>query len=185
MKNMKRLFKFKYPKIGLLIVTIILSYYIFRQPGILDILSVINGLRYLGIFSAGIFLSFGFTAPFAVGFFIALVPENIWIASLIGGLGAALGDLILFWIIRFSFQDEFNELEKTKTYKKINFFFSRTLGKVWKYLLYVFAGILIASPLPDEAGITMLSGLTKINPYILGVVAFILHSFMIFLIFLI
>jgi len=47
--------------------------------------------------------------------------------------------------------------------------------------LYVFAGILIATPLPDEAGVTILSGLTRINLYILGITAFILHSFMIFI----
>ncbi len=178
---MKRLFKFKYPKIALLIVAIILAYYIFRQPAVAQFLSSLGTLKYLGVYLAGMLISFGFTAPFSVGFFIALTPENIWIATIIGGLGAMTSDVLILKFIRFSFQDEFDRIRKTKTFNKINFFFNQTLGKMSVYLMYVFAGILIASPLPDEAGVTILAGITKIKVYTLAIIGFVLNSLGIFI----
>ncbi len=173
---MKRLFRFKYPKIALLILTIILAYFIFKNTQLASFITHLGTFRYFSIFLAGIFIAFGFTAPFAVGFFISYTPQNIWLAAIIGGLGAMVGDLIIFNFIRVSFKDEFDELKHTRIYKQINFFFSRALGKIWIYLMYVFAGIIIVSPLPDEAGVTMLAGLTKIKQSVLAIVAFILHT---------
>jgi len=48
--------------------------------------------------------------------------------------------------------------------------------KIRIYLMYAFAGILIASPLPDEAGVTMLAGLTKISVKSLALISFILNT---------
>ena len=42
--------------------------------------------------------------------------------------------------------------------------------------MYAFVGILIASPLPDEIGVIMLAGLTKINFKILAIISFILNT---------
>ncbi len=174
---MKRLFKFKYPKIFILVLAIILAYYIFSDPNIASIVSHLGALSYLGIFIAGMFFSFGFTAPFAVGFFITLNPPNIWIAGIIGGLGAMLSDLIIFKLIKFSFNDEFVSLKREKFSKKLKNIITKFLGKRRSvYLIYLFAGILIASPLPDEAGIIMLAGITKIKPSVLAIVGFILNS---------
>ena len=180
---MKKLFKFKYPKILLLLVMIVLSYFIFRNPSISDYLSHLGGLGYLGIFIGGILFAFGFTAPFSVGLFISLNPSNIWIAGIIGGLGALISDLLIFKLIKFSFIDEFNRLRNTKTLKKIGRLIQKSIGeKIKVYLMYALAGILIASPLPDEAGVIMLAGLTKINFKVLAIISFILNTLGIILI---
>ena len=174
---MKKLFKFKYPKIILLLITIVLSYFIFRNPFISDYLSHIGTLGYLGVFLGGILFAFGFTAPFSVGLFISLNPSNIWFAGIIGGFGALIADLLIFKFIKFSFKDEFNRLKKTKTLRSIGFLIQRSLGtKIKLYIMYVFAGILIASPLPDEMGVIMLAGLTKINFKILAIISLILNT---------
>jgi hypothetical protein len=55
--------------------------------------------------------------------------------------------------------------------------------KLRTYLMYIFAGGLIASPLPDEAGVILLAGLTKIKPRILAIIGFILNSLGIFALF--
>ncbi|OIO41627.1 hypothetical protein COX97_00910 [Candidatus Pacearchaeota archaeon CG_4_10_14_0_2_um_filter_05_32_18] len=180
---MKKLFKFKYPKIFLLLVMIVLSYFIFRNPSISDYLSHLGGLGYLGIFIGGILFAFGFTAPFSVGLFISLNPSNIWIAGIIGGLGALISDLLIFKLIKFSFIDEFNRLRNTKTLKNIKRLIQKSIGeKIKVYLMYALAGILIASPLPDEAGVIMLAGLTKINFKVLAIISFILNTLGIILI---
>ncbi len=175
MKNL--IFKFKYPKIMILIIMIVLSYFIFSNPSISNYLSRLGSLGYLGIFLGGILFAFGFTAPLSVGLFISLNPSNIWIAGMTGGFGALISDLFIFKFIKISFKDEFNRLSKTRALKSIGLMIHNSLGERIKvYLMYVFAGILIASPLPDEIGVIMLAGLTKINFKVLAILSFILNT---------
>ena len=183
---MRKLFRFRYPKLFLLLVFSILSYYIFASPEVKNQISSLGQISYFGIFIAGMFFSFGFSTPFAIGFFLTLMPENIYLASFVGGLGAMLSDLFIFKIIRFSFMDEFKRLRKTKPIVEINRLLSTNLlAKTKTYLLFIFAGIILSSPLPDELGVSMLAGLTKIKSHILGIISFILNSIGIFLILLI
>jgi len=177
----KKIFSFKYPKLFLLTLSIILSYYIFSNPLISSEISKLNGLSYIGIFIAGLLIAFGFSAPIAVGFLIVAHPQNIFLASLIGGSGALLSDYAIFKLIRFSFLNEFNSLKK-ETIKQIKKITHQNIEiKVKHYVIYVFAGILIATPLPDEIGISMLAGLTTIRPKIFAIVSFLLHTFFIFI----
>ena len=182
----KRLFAFKYPKLLLLAITILLSYYLFNFPAFSSWISQLGSLSYLGTFIAGILFSFGFTAPFSVGFFLTTNAENIFLATVMGGIGAMTSDLLIFKIIKVSFLNEFESLKKEKLVKsirKIVYNHSPTLLK--HYLLYVFAGIIISSPLPDEIGVSLLAGLTTISAKKLAIIGFILNSIGIFLILLI
>lgn len=172
----KHLVGFKYPKILLLVVSAVLAYFLFSNPSVAGFISNLNKLSYLGIFIAGIFLAFGFTTPFAVGFFITLNPENLWLALIIGALGSAFGDLLIFRFIKMSFMDEFNRLEHTKIIRETSKLMEKEVGhKIKIYLMYIFAEFIILSPLPDEAGITLLAGLTKIHQGFLTLSSFILH----------
>src|SRR3989344_3887713 len=101
--RVKRLFRFKYPKITILIICILAAYYIFRDPSVQSYLSGLENFSYLGIFIAGFFFSFGFTTPFSIGFFLVSNPENILLAALIGGFGALIADFIIYKLIRLSF----------------------------------------------------------------------------------
>lgn len=141
-----------------------------------------NNLSYLGAFIAGFLFSPGFTAPFAVGFFITSNPQNILLTTIIGGIGSILSDLLIYKIIKINFMDEFNRLKKTRLIKKIKEKIENKLShKIRIYLMYSFAGIIIASPLPDEIGIIMLAGLSDIKAKTLGFLSFILHSIAIWL----
>ena len=44
--------------------------------------------------------------------------------------------------------------------------------RIKKYLIYSFAGLVIASPLPDELGITLMAGFSKIKPLKLFLISF-------------
>jgi len=173
----KSIFKFKYPKLILLIILIILAYYIFKNPLISEIINRLGQLNYLGMFIAGMLFAFGFSAPFAVGFLITVHPSNIFLAAIIAGTGALTSDLLIFKWIRFSFQDEFQKIKKSKLSKEINEILNNNLGlKLKIYLIYLLAGIFIASPLPDEIGVTMLAGLTIIKKRVLAVISFVLNT---------
>jgi hypothetical protein len=170
-------FRFKYPKLFLLILCIIAAYYTFSNPFFLAQIDKLKALGYIGIFLAGIFFSFGFTAPFAIGFFINLHPQDILFASLVGALGTLTSNLIFFRIIKTSFVEEFERLRKEHPVKKINRLIRKSIGlKLSSYLLFLIAGIIIASPLPDEIGITMFASLTTIKPRVLGVITYILST---------
>ena len=79
--------------------------------------------------------------------------------------------------------DEFKSLEKTKLIREIEHIVKKNkFVLVRHYLLYIFAGIMIATPLPDELGISMLAGLTTIKPLKLAIISFILHTSAIFVI---
>lgn len=172
----RKLFHFKHPKTILLILSIILAYYLFKNPFIGNLIENLKNFSYIGDFIAGGLLSFGFFAPFAIGFFIIAKPENILLTVLIGGLGSSLADLLIFRFIKFSFINEFNDLKKTNAIREINKIFDKNFNvRIRHYLLYIFAGILIATPLPDEIGVSMLAGLTTIKQKILFITSFILH----------
>ncbi len=170
---MKRLFSIKYPKIFLLTLTIILAYLLFSQTSITKYLQeTTENQGYFLIFIGGLLFSLGFTTPFSIGLFLSLSPNNLFLASIIGGAGALISDLFIFKIIKISFLNEFKELEKTILMKEIFKETHKIPRKIKHYLLYIFAGIIIASPLPDEFGITMLAGLSTIKTIPLSILSF-------------
>ncbi len=183
-RRAKKFSSFKYPKLLLLFLSIVLSYYLFNHPAVQNIVSQLDSLSYLGIFIAGALISFGFSAALSVGFLLTAQPDNLFLAGLIGGFGAMIVDVTIFRMIKNSFMKEFNELNKTHLIKKIEKIMEGHRHVIiHHYLLYLFAGILIALPiLPDEIGVSMLAGLTTINPKKLAIISFILHSVAIFLI---
>lgn len=173
---MKRLFKFKYPKMIGLVIAVILAYFIFTNSIVEKFVSNLGLMGYIGIFLAGIFFGIGFTAPFAAGFFITLNPQNIWLAAIVGGLGSLIANIAIFKVIETSFKKEFKQLKKTKAIEEIDKIITNNLGKKIKlYLLYIFIGIVIALPLPDEIAILMLAGFTHIRMFFLAKMSFILH----------
>ena len=182
-KKIKKLFLLKYYKLTLLFLSIILAYYFFSFLGVSEKIVQLGRLNYLGTFIAGMFFAFGFTAPFSVGFFLTISSGNIFLLALIAGLGAMVSDLLIFKFIKFSFLDEFQKLKKEKVVVKIKKFSQNHTSLLLRnYLLYIFAGILISSPLPDEIGVSMLAGFSTISMKKLAIIGFILNSFGIFLI---
>lgn len=168
---------FKYPKFAGLIAAIILAYFIFRHLAIGDIFSKLGAFSYLGVFIAGMCYSFGFTAPFSTGFFFALHPGNVLLAGMIGGIGAMFSDLFIFQFIRISFKDEIEKIKKEKISVYIRNCTRRILGrKIRKFLLLLIAGILIASPLPNETGIVIIAGFTKMKSKVIAAIGFILGT---------
>lgn len=182
-KQSKRIFSFKYPKIFFLLLAVVLAYYLFNIPNISAMVSNLNNDNYVEILLAGFFFSFGFSTPFSIGFFAVSQPTNLLLAAFIGGASAMVGDLVIFRLIKFSFLDEFNKLKKEGAVEKIRKIAGNHIPTLMKhYLLYIFAGIVIASPLPDEIGISMLAGLTTISQKKLALMSFLFNSLGIFII---
>ena len=133
----------------------------------------------------GLFLSRSFTTPFAIGIFAELAPQiNPYVAAPIGGIGALLADLAIFECARLSLHNEFDRIKATKLLHWIADYFQnhKVLHKIRLYLLWSIAGIVIASPLPDEIGVSLLSSVTEIRPKTFSLICFGFNTIGIFLI---
>ena len=167
-------FRYKYKKLTVLLISIIAAYIIFTDSNIG--LLIPTSVNILSVFIAGIFFAFGFLAPFATGFFILIDPSSILFASIVASFGTLLGDLLIFKTIKISVLDEFERLEKSTAIKELNHLIDKSaLHKAKIYLYYSFIGIVIASPLPDELGVSMVAGVTKIKFRTLAVISYLLH----------
>ncbi|MEK6888658.1 MAG: hypothetical protein AABW80_00965 [Nanoarchaeota archaeon] len=180
---MKRLIHWKYPKLTLLALAIILSYFIFRNESIGNLVFSLGSLRFIGVFIAGLLFSFGFTAPFAIGFFITYPAQNLLLASLIAGLGSTLSTLFLLKWLKLSFKDEIDNLEKTSAFKSVYRLIEHSLPhKIKIYLAYIFFGIVIATPIPNEFATFIIAGIHRVKMLIIGLLTFILSTLGIYVI---
>ena len=175
---MKNFLKLKHPKLVLLVLVIIFAYFIFSKPYVQEPLKNLGETsNYLATFVGGILFTFGFTTPIAIGIFLTLEPSNLLVAAIIGGLGAVLSDLVILRIIRKTYHAEFNDLKHASLIKRVrNLLHNKMSARFKHYLLYVVAGLVIALPIPDEIGVSMLAGFTHIKQTAFIILSFILHS---------
>ncbi len=140
----------------------------------------LGSFGYLGAFIAGMFFVSTFTVATSALILLILAetlsPLEI---GLIAGLGAVVGDMLIFRLVKDNLTNEiediYNHVDKKKHFKKL--FHS----KYFNWMLPVLGSIIIASPLPDELGVSLM-GISKINPVKFIFLSYILNSIGIFLI---
>lgn len=176
--------RIKYPKLLLLLFTIIIAVLLFYEGrNYAPLHEFIVSMGYAGTFIAGFFYAYGFTAAPATAVLLVLAKEqNIFLAVLIGGIGALLSDLAIFLFIRHSFMDEIRRLEREKIVRFIEKEEKALLGHYYTHILPALAGFLIASPLPTEIGVTLMAGIKRISVRRFMLAAYLLHSAGIFVI---
>ena len=162
-----------------LLCSLVIFILLASSPLIDKILEVVGGLGYVGAFIAGIFFVSTFTvAPAgAILFHMAGILHPVEVAVL-AGAGAMVGDYIMF---RF-FKDKI--YEEIRPYARK--FFKPKLGKVFSQPFFVWTlpllgAIVVASPLPDEVGISMM-GLSNIKKFPFFILSFTLNAIGIFII---
>ena len=177
---MKKKSLIKYPKFLLLILTFLIAYLLFYGRTYNPLHDFITSTGYAGVFIAGVLFAYGFTAAPATAMLLILAGHhNIYLAGLIGGLGALVGDLIVFIFIRYSFRDEIKKLSKERIVLYIN---NKTPNPFKKYLLPLIAGFIIASPLPDEIGVSLLAAYKTFSIKIFSIISYLLNTAGIFVI---
>lgn len=136
-------------------------------------LSVTRGLGLFGSFLAGIFFTSAFTAAPATVVLGGMAQEfPVWGVAVFGGLGALLGDSIIFRFVEHRLADDFEYLLRKTDRERFTSIFHRRLFR-WPFQ---FAGALIvASPLPDELGLAMM-GISKMRTSLFAPLSFFLNS---------
>lgn len=150
------------PQDAAIIFISVLVAVILAKTGILkNLLTATKEWELFGGFISGMFFTSVFTTPPAI---VALGEiarvDGIIMTAVVGALGAVVGDLVIFRFIRDRFAEHLLELAG-----------HRSLGKKFKALLklryfrwftFLLGGLIIASPFPDELGISLL-GFSKMK----------------------
>jgi uncharacterized membrane protein YdjX (TVP38/TMEM64 family) len=180
--NSKNGHRVKYPKLMLLLLTIIIAVAIlYEGKNYAPFHDFLFSLGYFGTFFAGMLYAYGFTASPATAVLLVLAKgQDIFLAAMLGGVGALISDLVIFFFIRRTFMDEIRRLEKEKAVQYIEKEERMIFGEYRKYILPAFAGFVIASPLPSEIGIALLASIRKISVWKFMAIAYILHTLGIF-----
>ena len=171
---MKKRGFWKYPKLTLLALTFLLAYILFKSHREWAFLSIMSTWGLPGAFLLGMFYAYGFTSAPATALLLLTAKQYpILVAGFLGGLGALVGDLVIFSVVRASFADEFYMLSRERLVKAGTQLVPK---KVRKFLLPILAGVIISSPLPDEIGVTLLAASTNISTKWFSLISFVLNS---------
>jgi uncharacterized membrane protein YdjX (TVP38/TMEM64 family) len=140
----------------------------------------LGGLGYVGAFIAGVLFVSTFTV--ATGAIILLVLAEKLSAleiGIIAGMGAVFGDYVIFRFIKDNLAGEVKDI-----YNHIdgNHHVQRLFHtKYFSWTLPVIGAIIIATPFPDEIGVSLM-GISKMKTYQFLIISFILNAIGIFLI---
>jgi len=168
----------KYKNTILALLSIIALFVLMKWPPFLVLVSKITALGYLGAVLGGILFVFTFTVAFGVVVLFSLAEtHSLLLVSVLAGFGGLLGDLFIFRFVKDSLTAELQPLYQSLGGNKL----TKLLHKAhYKWILPILGAIIIASPLPDEIGVTMM-GLSKIKTIYFIALSFVLNTTGIFL----
>lgn len=146
--------------LAVIVFSVVLAIVLAKTGILKNILTATQELKFIGSFAAGAFFASVFTAAPATVVLGKIAQTNsVFLVAFWGGLGALVGDLIIFRFLKDNLaKDIFYLVNKVKT-KRLAAIFKLRL---FYWLLPLLGALVIASPLPDELGL-LLMGLSKIK----------------------
>lgn len=143
-------------------LSVVVALLMVKTKLLIGILSSFSSSGIVGSFVTGLFFTSIFTtAPAIVTFGQISSGGSIINIAFFGAIGAVLGDLVIFRFIRDDLADHMMEVMKhEKWWKRVHHLTFHL--KYFRWITFLIGGIIIASPLPDELGISLL-GLSKMK----------------------
>lgn len=140
----------------IILFSILLAILLARTGTIEYLLTFFNGSYTLTSFVAGVLFTSVFTTAIATAVFLVIGMDgyNPFIIAALGGLGALLGDLIIFRFVKNELVKDIESLFKKKTRNRLQ---KAAKNKIIGGTLAVLGGIILASPFPDELGVMLLA----------------------------
>ncbi len=139
----------------IIFVGVLLAIFLVSQPTFHSFLAHLGKLGYFGAFIAGILFTSGLTISTSILILFELsLNLSPWEVGLIGGLGAVIGDLFIFHIIKDDLSTELEELLGLYDHK--HYYRKLLHSKYARFLLPLIGALVIISPLPDELGISLM-----------------------------
>lgn len=137
----------------IIVISLGIAIVLVKTEVLVKILMSTRELELLGSFITGLF----FTSVFTTVPAIVTLGELARIHSIVpvaffGALGAVIGDLVIFRFVRDRFSEHVLELVNHRNMaRKMRMFLEL---KLFRWLSFFVGGLIIASPLPDELGIS-------------------------------
>lgn len=175
----KRWHRYHYKNLTYLSIGIITAFFLFKNQTFRTFLFHLGNLGYFGAFIGGILFVSTFTVSIGVVILLILTQTlNALEIGLIAGFGAVVSDYAIFHFIRNKgLISEINHLFEYFGGDKISHLLHT---KYFSWTLPVIGAIIIASPLPDELGVSLM-GISKMKVINFLLLSFILNSIGIFL----
>lgn len=141
--------------LGLIALSILFAYVLIKTHALSALITSTAELELIGTFVAGMFFTSIFTtAPAMATLGEISLTQPILLTALVGALGSAVGDLIIYRFVRDRVASDIIELLREegvlRRARKIFVF------KHYRYLTLLLGGLILASPLPDELAIALL-----------------------------
>ncbi|MDP3973448.1 MAG: hypothetical protein Q8P92_01315 [Candidatus Daviesbacteria bacterium] len=152
--------KWKYPYLTAVLISIFVAIILAQNQAFKDWLLNLGSLEYIGAIIAGMLFVSSFTVAIST-VVIAIMTQNIhpMALALIGGVGAVMGDYLVFKLVRSHLQEELAMLFGKQETSHIKHLLH---SKYIAWTLPIIGVFIIASPLPDEMGVSLL-GISKIS----------------------
>ncbi len=145
---------------ALIFLSLVCAVFLIKTPLVGHIFSATKGREFVGSFIGGIFFTSIFTAAPATVVLGEIASENspYWTAFF-GACGALVGDYLIFRLVRDSLSEHMHYA--FRSIKKNRFIATLKIRK-FGWFSSIIGAIIIASPLPDEIGLTLM-GLSKVK----------------------
>ncbi|MFH0773492.1 MAG: hypothetical protein V1922_04240 [bacterium] len=172
--------RYHYKNLTYFVISIIVGFVLLKTPFFREMIFHLGNFGYIGAFIGGILFVSTFTVSTGVALLLLLAETiNPIIIGLIAGLGAVVGDLVIFQYVRSK-----GLISEIKHF--FEFFGSDKLkhlvhSKYFSWTLPVLGAIIIASPLPDEMGVGLM-GISKLKTSQFVLLSFVLNAIGIFLV---
>ena len=159
--------------LALVILSVFIAIILVKTGVLKELITSTQEVRFIGSFIAGIFFVSVFTvAPATVALGEIAQSNSVITVAIIGGLGALIGDLIIFRFVKDRVFQHFSYLIRISKSERL---FSIFKLRLFRWVIPFMGALIIASPLPDEIGIAML-GLSKMKNSYFILLSFVLNS---------
>jgi len=141
--------------ISIIALSVLIAIILLKTGVLISILASSKELKLFGSFIAGIFFTSIFTvAPATVVLAEIAQVNSVLLTALLGGIGAMLGDMIIFRFVKDRLsEDILYLLKKSKSERLISIFRLR----IFRWLIAFLGSLIIASPFPSELGLTSIA----------------------------
>lgn len=157
----------------LVVLGVTVTFFLARAPWFATFITYLSTFRYLTPILAGMLFVTTFTSTtgaLMLGMLTQHLP--VWHVAPLASIGALIADLTVFTFVKNDLLEEIEDiLNEFHGRKLIHMFHS----KAFRWTLPVLGAMIIASPLPDELGVSLL-GLSKISPGKFAVLSYILNT---------
>jgi len=174
---MKKLYRCKYPKLLVFMITIIIAISLFYEWMHSQLVhDFLVSLWYGWTFLWWFFYSYGFTSSSATAILLILSKDtSLILAILTAWIWALISDIILLKFTKNHLLQELTILKEEQFIMKFRDFLKKIFWPPYRHIMPIIAGIIIMSPLPTEIGISILAS-RNLSMKTFMIMAYILHT---------